>query len=189
VAAAIGGAAYWKRDLWLPRVLEISRANSQPAASQSLAFGLNTVDLSGQLQIRWNPNSPAVSQATSGVLRVTGGVPAAEEIALDRDHLLSGVFTIARQAERIDVSLVLNQPDGRPIREVTGFVGKLPETKMTSQESPAPQPQQDGVAKIRADLEGEIQRSRKMQKSVDFLAKQLHDQQRDRLLNQGPPRK
>ncbi len=189
VAAAIGVAAYWERDLWLPRVLEISRAISQPASSQPLAFGLNTVDLNGQLQIRWNPNSQAVSQATSGVLRVTGGAPSAEEIALDRDHLLSGVFTVARQAERVDVSLVLNQPDGRPIREVTGFVGKLAEPKTASQESPAAQPKQDGVAKIRADLDGEIQRNRKMQKSVDVLAKQLHDQQRDRVLNQGPTRK
>jgi proteasome lid subunit RPN8/RPN11 len=178
VAGAIGVAAYWQRDLWIPRVTAIARAAPQ------VAPGLNTVDLDGQLQIRWNRNAAAVLKATDGVLYVKGGAPSAEKIALDRDHLLSGIFTIARQAERVDVSLVLNQPDGQPIREVTGFIGKLPESKTAAQERPAPQPVQDGVAKIRADLEGEIQRNRKMQKSVDFLAKQLHDQQRDRLLNQ-----
>lgn len=183
VAGVLGVAAYWQRDLWIPRVMTITRAASL------VAPGLNTVDLDGQLQIRWNRNSPAVSQATNGVLYVKGGALSAEEIALDRDHLLSGVFTIARQTERVDVSLVLNQPDGLPVREVTGFIGKLPEAKSALQESPAPHPIQGDVAKIRADLDGEIQRNRKMQKSVDFLAKQLHDQHRDRLLNQSPDKK
>jgi proteasome lid subunit RPN8/RPN11 len=189
VGAAIGVAAYWQRDLWIPRVMAITRAMPKPAAAPPAAPGLNTVDFDGQLQIRWNRNSPAVSQATNGVLRVKGGAPLAEEIPLDRDHLLSGVFTIARQSERVDVSLVLNRPDGSPIREVTGFIGKLPEPKTASQENAAPQPIQDDVAKIRADLDGEIERSRKMQKSVDFVAKQLRDQQRSRPLNQAPAKK
>jgi hypothetical protein len=45
------------------------------------------------------------------------------------------------------------------------------------------------VTKVRADLNAEIQRNRKIQKSVAFLAKQLHDQQRARLLNQAPDHK
>ena len=102
VGASIGVAAYWQRDLWTPHVMALTRA------APLVAPGLNTVDLNGQLQIRWNRNSPAVSQATNGVLHVKGGALSAEEIALDRDHLLSGVFTIARQDERVDVSLVLN---------------------------------------------------------------------------------
>jgi proteasome lid subunit RPN8/RPN11 len=194
MAAAIGAAAYRTRDLWIPRVMAITRATPrvapQPAGVPSAAPGLNTVDLDGQLQIRWDRNSPVVSQAINGVLHIKGGPPSAEEIALDRDHLLSGVFTIARQSERVDVSLILNRPDGQPIRQVTSFIGKLPEPKPASPEISAPQPKQDGLAdeveKIKADLDGEIQRNRKMQKSVDFLAKQLHDQQRARLLNQAP---
>jgi hypothetical protein len=55
------------------------------------------------------------------------------------------------------------------------------------------QPKQNELAseltKVRADLDEEIQRNRKMQKSVDFLAKQFHDQQRTRLLNQAPDNK
>jgi JAB1/Mov34/MPN/PAD-1 ubiquitin protease len=182
VGASIGVAAYWQRDLWTPHVMALTRA------APLVAPGLNTVDLNGQLQIRWNRNSPAVSQATSGVLHVKGGAPSAEEIALDRDHLLSGVFTIARQDERVDVSLVLNRTDGQPIREVTGFIGKLPDAKTASQEG-VPPPMQDDVTKIRADLDEEVQRNRTMQKSIDFLAKQLHDQQRAHLLNHAAAKK
>jgi proteasome lid subunit RPN8/RPN11 len=198
VGAAVCAAAYWKRDLWIPRVMPPARAALQPTTLQSaapppVAPALNTVDFDGQLQIRWNRNSHAVAQATDGVLRVKGGAPSAEEIVLDRDHLLSGVFTIARQSERVDVSLQLNQPAGQAVREVTSFIGKLPEAKSATQEKPAAQPATDGLAKevtkIKADLDAEIQRNRKIQKSVDFLAKQLHDQQRARLLNQAPDNK
>jgi proteasome lid subunit RPN8/RPN11 len=193
VAAAVCATAYWKRDLWVPRVIATAHAALPPAAEPPASSGLNTVDFDGQLQIRWNRNSPAVAQAKDGVLRVKGGAPSAEEIALDRDHLLSGVFTIARQSERVDVSLQLNQTAGQPIREVTSFIGKLPEGKPAPPESPAVQPKQDELAnevtRVRADLDAEIQRNRKMQKSVDFLAKQLHDQQRARLLNQAPDNK
>ena len=124
------------------------------------------------------------------MLRVKGGAPSAEQIALGRDHLLSGVFTVARQSERVDVSLQLNQSAGQAVREVTSFIGKLPEAKPAVQETPAVHSKQDDVAnevtKVRADLNAEIQRNRKIQKSVGFLAKQLHDQQRARLLNQAP---
>jgi len=124
------------------------------------------------------------------VLRVKGGSPSAKQIALDRDHLLSGVFTIARQSERVDVSLQLNQPAGKAVREVTSFIGKLPNAKPAAQKNPAVHDKQDELAnevtKVKADLDAEIQHNRKIQKSVDLLAKQLHDQQRARLLNQAP---
>jgi proteasome lid subunit RPN8/RPN11 len=192
VIAAIGMAAYWERDLWIPRVMAVTQAAIHPIAP-ALEVGLITLDFDGQLQIRWNRNSPAVSQATNGVLHVKGGPPSAEGIPLDRDHLLSGVFTVARQSERVDVSLVLNRPDGPPIREVTSFIGQLPDSKSAPQENATSQTKQEDLAsqveKIRADLDDEIQRNRKLQKSFDFQTKQLHDQQRGRLLNQGPDKR
>jgi proteasome lid subunit RPN8/RPN11 len=128
-AAMVCAAASSKRDLWIPRAMANTRP-AQPAVQQSAAPaptpGLNTVDLDGQYQIRWNRDSPAVAHATDGVLRVKGGAPSAEQIALDRDHLLSGVFTVARQSERVDVSLQLNQPAGQAVREVTSFIGNCP---------------------------------------------------------------
>jgi proteasome lid subunit RPN8/RPN11 len=190
VCCALGAAAYWKRDIWLPRVLAMAPQRA-PALPPPPPLGLNTIDDEGQLQIRWDRNSPLVLRATGGFLSIDAGGPSRLEIPLDKAHLLSGVFTFARQTERVDVSLGLSQPDGHASREVTMFVGKLPDEKPV--EDPAAQEQHDNlakqVAKIQADLDAEIARNGKLQKSVDQLSKQLRKQQRSRLLNQAPDRK
>jgi hypothetical protein len=166
---ALGAAAYWNRDLWIPTIIMgLTHAAPSPPAARD-ALGLNTIDLEGQLQIRWNRNAPAVQQAVNGILHITGADPSTQAIALDHNHLLSGVFTVTRQAERVDVSLSLTGLEGEPIREATAFVGKLPEAMPVSAEQDA----LEQVAKIRADLDAEIQRSREMQKSIDLLTKQL----------------
>jgi hypothetical protein len=82
----------------------------------------------------------------------------------------------------------LKQPDGRSPREVTTFVGKLPEAKPA--EDPAVLEQRDNlakqVAKMQTDLDAQDARNSKLQKSVDQLSKQLRNQQRGRLINQIP---
>jgi proteasome lid subunit RPN8/RPN11 len=188
---ALGAAAYWKRALWLPRVQAMAPRRAPAPVSPPPPLGLNTIDSEGQLQIRWDRNSPAVERAASGVLSIGAGGPSRQEIPLDKAHLLSGVFTFARQTERVDVSLGLTQPDGRSSREVTMFVGKLPDSKPA--EDPALQEERDNltkqVAKMETDLDAEIARNAKLQKSMDQLSKQLHAQQRSRLLNQAPDKK
>jgi hypothetical protein len=187
---ALGAAAYWNRDLWLPRVLAVAPRRA-PAPLPPPPLGLNTIDSEGQLQVRWDRNSPLVQRATGGVLSIGAGGPSRQEIPLDKAHLLSGVFTFARQTERVDVSLGLTQPDGHSSREVTMFVGKLPDEKPV--EDPAVQEQRDNmakqVAKMQTDLNAEIARNGKLQKSMDQLSKQLRTQQRSRLLNQAPDKK
>jgi hypothetical protein len=184
---ALGAAAYWKRGLWLPPLMAMAQRRT-PAPPLPPPLGLNTIDSEGQLQIRWNRNSPFVQRATGGVLSIGAGGPSRQEIPLDKAHLLSGVFTFARQTERVDVSLGLTQPDGRSSREVTMFIGKLPDTKPV--EDPAVQEQRDNltkqVAKMETDLDAEIARNAKLQKSMDQMSKQIHNQQRSRLLNQIP---
>jgi proteasome lid subunit RPN8/RPN11 len=186
-AVLLGAAAYWKRDLWLPHVMAMAQV-SAPAPVLPPPLGLNTIDSEGQLQIRWDRNSPLVQQATGGVLSIGAGGPSRQEIPLDKAHLLSGVFTFARQTEHVDVSLELKQPDGRSPREVTTFVGKLPEAKPA--EDPAVLEQRDNlakqVAKMQTDLDAQDARNSKLQKSVDQLSKQLRNQQRGRLINQIP---
>jgi proteasome lid subunit RPN8/RPN11 len=191
VLAALGAAGYAMRVLWLPPALAMWQRHTTAAVSPAPpSVGLNTLDTGGQLQIHWNRDSPAVQQAASGVLRIEGG-PSAEEMPLDKPHLLSGAFTFQRQSERVDVSLQLNQADGRVSREVTTFVGKLPERKPV--EDAAAQEQRESlskqVAKMRSDLNAEIAGNAKLRKTVDQLSKQLRDQQRSRLLNQAPEKK
>lgn len=176
VGAAIGAPAYWKRDLWLPSGIATMRTS--PAAPVPAALGLNTLDIDGQLLIRWNASLRDVFEAQRGVLRITGAAPFPEEIALDREHLLSGVFTIARQSERVDVSLTLNRPNGRPVRETTAFLGKLPDAMETDAASQTEQDALAGqVSDIKAQLDEEIKRNRKLEDSLDLLAKKLRYRQ------------
>jgi proteasome lid subunit RPN8/RPN11 len=170
VGAAIGAGAYVTRDLWLPRAF-ISR-DTGPAGD----FGLNTLDIVGELQIRWNARSSEVMQAAGGVLSLSG-VGRPQEILLDHAHLLSGVFTVARQSDRVDVTLTLTQPDGRQIREATFFLGRLPDegAKPDSEASRQEGGLAEQVSKIRADLDAEVLENRRLRKSVDDLSRQVRE--------------
>jgi len=181
-AAALGGLAYVTRASWMPAAA-VHTAQAAPPPS----LGLSTLDADGQLQIRWDSRSPGVLHAPGGVLFVTNGGAAPQRIALDQSHLLSGAFTIARQSERVDVSLSVLQPNGVQLREATTFAGKLPEH--APPDDPVLRKERDGlakqVAKMKTSLDEEIQRNRKLQRSVDALNKQLREQQRTRLMNQA----
>jgi proteasome lid subunit RPN8/RPN11 len=188
----LGADLYAKRDIWLPPLLAmVHQQKAPPAAPPPPALGLNTLDSDGQLQIRWNSNSAAVQQASHGVLSINVEGQALQEIPLDKAHLQSGAFTFGRQTERVDVSLATTQADGNTRREVTTFMGKLPDKRPVV--DPAVQQQRDNlakqVAKMQADLDEEIARNSKLRKTVDQLSKQLREQQRSRLLNQAPDKK
>ena len=170
VGAAIGAGAYVTRDLWLPRAF-ISRNTASTGD-----FGLNTLDIVGELQIRWNGRSSEVMQAAGGVLSLSG-VGRPQEILLDHAHLLSGVFTVARKSDRVDVTLTLTQPDGRQSREATFFLGELPDEAVKPD---LEAPRQDGglaeqVSKIRSDLDAEILENRRLRKSLDDLSRQVRE--------------
>ena len=105
--AAVGlsaAAAIW---LWTQR--------SSPAPPPA-SIGLNEVDNNGQVQIRWNRNAPAVRAGTDAVLTIQdGGSPVT--IQLDGARLHSGSVTYARHADRIQITLLIHEPDGEDVRE------------------------------------------------------------------------
>ena len=174
---AVGIAAYVERDTWFPA----AGTPRQVFSPVSAAAGLNTVDEAGQLQIRWDANAPEVRVATGARLEIADGGPAAA-IPLDAQHLASGVFTYARRTERVDVSLVLDEPAGAALRQTTSFLGQKP---------PAP-PADSGVknqdaATLRQQLDAEIERNRKLQKQLDAARAQLRGQQLRRLSKQASP--
>ncbi len=193
-AAAIGAAGYWKRDLWLPRIVSIApprQLTAAPATAPQLspALGLNTVDLDGQLQVRWNRNSPTIAQASSATLQIAGPNPM-PAIALDREHLLSGTFTVERHSERVDVTMIVTGPGGGVVREATTYVGALPAHKPADSAVARPAvPAVNAellqeVRRLRADLDAETAHGKRLQKDVDFLAKEFRDQHA-RLINQA----
>jgi proteasome lid subunit RPN8/RPN11 len=192
VVAVLGilGAAFQIRDMWLPRVLSAFRPApaAAPAPIPSPSLGLSTIDRDGQLQISWNRNSAAVQRASDAVLEITEGGPLLTAIQLDTAHLQAGSFTYARTAEKVDVRLIVHQKEGPDVREVTSFLGKLPERKPV--EDPEAQKQREEMtkqaAKLKADLNSQAAKTKKLEKDVQSMREEMRKQQLRRLNNQVP---
>jgi proteasome lid subunit RPN8/RPN11 len=191
---AAGVAAYAERDAWYPAAASLLRR--APPAINAASIHLNTVDEAGQLQIRWDPNSTLVSTATGASLEIADGDPPLNIATLDVQHLASGVFTYGRRNERVDVTLVLDQPGGTEVRQVTSFLGQKPPAPAV----PAPAAQPDTAradrereeaarvaAGLRAQLDAEREHSKKLEKQLAAARAQLREQQLRRLGNQARP--
>jgi proteasome lid subunit RPN8/RPN11 len=160
VGLAFGAGAYQMRQLWLPRLMRLGQG---PAGRAYV--GLTTLDTDGQLQIRWDRDSPAVRDAEQGSLVIEdGAVPQA--ILLDPPHLRTGAFTYGRQTERVDIALTVHGPAGQTVREVATYLGKLPARA-----------QPDATKELRG-------RTKKLEKTVEDLRQELH--KRKRMSNQSP---
>jgi proteasome lid subunit RPN8/RPN11 len=185
---AAGVAAYVERDVWYPAAASLLQQAPPPINAASIA--LNTVDEAGQLQIRWDPSSTLVRTATGASLEITDGDPPPNIVPLDVRHLASGVFTYGRRNKRVDVTLVLDQPSGTTVRQVTSFLGQEPPAPVMAN---PPQPNKDSeemarvVAGLRAQLDAEREHTRKIEKELATARAQLREQQLRRLSNQARP--
>jgi proteasome lid subunit RPN8/RPN11 len=163
VGLAFGAAAFQTRRLWLPHGANVGQGSTTSAGRPYI--GLTTLDVNGQLQIRWDRDSPAVRDAQEASLVIEDGlIPQA--ILLDPAHLRTGSFTYGRQTERVDVALTVHGPANQMVKEVATYLGKLP--------VPA---QPDATKELRG-------RTKKLEKTVEDLRQELH--KRKRLVNQSP---
>jgi hypothetical protein len=172
---ALGAGGYQTRESWLPYITPLLTTQAKPAVPASL--GLNTVDSDGQLQIRWDRNAPPIRSAAQGTLTIEdGGAP--RIVLLDSAHLQAGSFTYGRQSERVDVSLTVHSADeNTKVREVSTFLGKLPERKAADDP--------EALKKLSTDLDAQKARNRKLEKTVEDMRSEM---QRKRLENQTPDR-
>jgi hypothetical protein len=176
-------AAFEVREMWLPRVLAAIRpvptvAPQSPAPAPTL--GLNTIDREGQLQIGWDRSSPAVGHASDALLEITDG-PVPVAIQLDAAHLETGSFTYARTTEKVDVKLIVHRKDGPDVREIAGFLGKLPDRP------PAVDPETvKEAAKLKDDMNAQAAKTKKLEKEVQSMREEMRQQQLRRLNNQLP---
>ena len=183
----LGAAAYQTRETWLPKITGSS--NSEPG-SVSQATGLQSVDLDGQLQIRWDRNSAAVQAAREGILTIQdGGTPLA--IELDKEHLQAGSFTYGRQGERVEIALVLHGADGKvTAREASTYLGKLPVRPAPVPDDPQVRKERDELAKqadsLSKDLKEQRARTQKLEKSLEDIKTEVKRDQKRRLENQNP---
>jgi proteasome lid subunit RPN8/RPN11 len=165
VGLAIGGAGYQTRQYWLPQVIAKSHAVLPQEPDPSLALAVS--DDNGQLKIQWDRNTQAVRNAREATLEVSDGGAASLSVRLDRAHLSSGGFTYGRQAERVDVTLVVAESDGRVVKEQTSFLGGLP--------TPGGAGNADAqrAEKLQKDLEFQAAKTRKLEKDLKDMQEQL----------------
>jgi hypothetical protein len=117
-----------------------------------------------------------VRDATAARLEIGDGQSPRSIVPLEAAQLTSGVFTYQRHNERVDVTMVLDQPDGAKVRQATSFLGlKPPEPEPPSlPAAPAPNPrlgrERDEalktVASLRAQLAAEDERARRIEKDL-----------------------
>jgi proteasome lid subunit RPN8/RPN11 len=179
-------AAFEVRDMWLPRVLAAIRPVpivTPPAPAPAPSLGLTTIDREGQLQIGWDRSSPAVQRASDALLEITDG-PLPVAIQLDTAHLETGSFTYARTTEKVDVKLIVHRKDGPDIREIASFLGKLPNRQPA--EDPTREDTANQTAKLKADMNAQAVKTKKLEKEVRSMREEMHQQQLRRLNNQLP---
>src|SRR5437870_8253976 len=83
LAVGAGGyAAYQQRGQWWPRAWAAVR-RAPPAPAAPLSAGLSAIDSGGQLQIRWDRDTPAVRSGADALLTITDGDRGTQTIRLD----------------------------------------------------------------------------------------------------------
>jgi len=171
---ALGCIGFATRELWLYPVLPVVHPSSVLGSG---VFGLSTVEFQGQLQVRWNPYAPKVRKASSALLEILDGSNIPHGVFLDANHLSSGVFTYARQSERVDVSLVVQQPNGAKIRETTTFLGPKPLTAGA---------ESDRVKKLEADLAAQTERANNLENDLNAAKARLKARRQKKAPEPGP---
>jgi proteasome lid subunit RPN8/RPN11 len=193
---ALGVGGYQTRRAWVPRIAEVLDGAPAPAPQADIA--LSAMDTGGQLQIRWDTHSPAVRQGQGGTMVISDGVALPREIRLDRTHLLAGSFTYAREGTEVDVQLSIDEPGGTQAKDVTGFVGRVPDTPAPT---PAPQVVNDSQlrrerdalaaedARLRTDVVAQREHIKRLERSLAQAQNELKQQQRKRMGAQNPDRR
>jgi proteasome lid subunit RPN8/RPN11 len=194
------GAAYRIRQMWLPHALVAMHpvvaairpaGTSAPPASvvpTPPPLKLTTFDREGQLQITWDRNSSALQHASDAQLEINEGGPSVTVIQLDAAHLQAGSFTYARTAEKVDVRLIVHQEKAPDIREVTSFLGKLPERQPV--ETPEARKQREEsikqATKLKADLTLQAAKNKKLERDIKSMRTKMRLEQIRRMNNQAP---
>ena len=170
---AIGGAGYQTRGFWLPPVL--AKSSAVIPREPDPAVALAVWDDNGQLKIQWDRNAPAVRNAREATLEVSDGSAAPQSVRLDNAHLASGGFTYARQTERVDVTLIVAEPNGRIVKEQTSFLGRLPAQGSAGE---ARDTDAQRAEKLQKDLNVEAAKTRKLEKDLKDMREQLEKSKR-----------
>jgi len=100
----------------------LSLAVGLKARQGGASIQLQALDQKGELQIRWDPAAAPIRRAVGARLFISD---ASERIfvKLNPDRLQRGTVRYARRSNRVDLRMILNEPDGGMVEEYATFVG------------------------------------------------------------------
>jgi proteasome lid subunit RPN8/RPN11 len=179
IGLAAGGVGYQTREDWLPAVIAKLRPLLPKEPEPYLSLSMSDHD--GQLDIHWDRNSPAVRNALEATLQIEDGRSMPLAVRLDGPHLATGSFSYGRDSERVDVTLIAEEPGGGIVKEQTSFLGKLPGQK-AMEESPDARKERDALTekaeKLQDDYNKQAAKTRKLEKDLKDMRDQLESERK-----------
>jgi hypothetical protein len=135
---ALGAVGYQGYLAWAPRG---GAAASQ--ASDAPALGLQVGRQGADLRVSWNRNSPAIIQATDGLLSIHDGDAQHQELHLDPDQLRHGSVTYtpanADVSFRLEITAPGNSKTSETVLALTAARPALPASSQPPARGPSPQ--------------------------------------------------
>jgi len=141
---ALGAVGYQGYLAWAPHQSGAAASQASDAPALALQVGRQGADL----RVSWNRNSPAIVQATGGVLSIRDGDAQQQELHLDPDQLRHGSVTYTPATADVRFRLEVTAPGNSKTSEtVLALTAARPATPGSSQ-PPArgPSPQSDAAA-------------------------------------------
>ena len=141
---ALGAAAYQGYLAWAPHQSGTSASQASDAPVLALQVGRQ----GGDLRVSWNRSSPAIIQATDGVLSIRDGDAQQQELHLDPDQLRHGSVTYTPANADVRFRLEVTAPGNSKTSEtVLALTAARPATPGSSQQpARGPSPQPDAAA-------------------------------------------
>ena len=141
---ALGAVGYQGYLAWAPHQSGTAASQSSDAPALALQVGRQGTDL----RVSWNRNSPAIVQATDGVLSIRDGDAQQQELHLDPDQLRHGSVTYTPANADVRFRLEVTAPGNSKTSEtVLALTAARPASPASSQPSAhGPSPQSDAAA-------------------------------------------
>jgi proteasome lid subunit RPN8/RPN11 len=128
-AVPVSGAAKGANSSLTPA----GAAAAAPGTLLAPSLGLQVTDTDGQLRIQWDRAAAPVLAAAGGTLQISDG-DTIHAVPLTPPQVHAGTFSYLRQAERLEVKLTLDQPGGARVEDLTGFLGRLPQSRAAEEQ-------------------------------------------------------
>ncbi len=141
--AVLGALGYQGYLAWAPHFS--SARNAAPSDAPALA--LQVERKGSDLRVSWNRTSPAIMQATDGVLSIHDGDAQQQELHLDAEQLHSGSVTYTPANASVQFRLEVTGPGNSKASEtVLALTAARPASPASPQPAGGPSPQSDAAA-------------------------------------------